>query len=223
MPLITLPVAETFHSLQGEGLYAGTPMHFLRLAGCCVGERQNASASPVPLLRTNRPAWLCHTYDGRPFWCDTDFHKYSETTVDEFINLTSERHICLTGGEPLIHTTQVGHLVRAAHEARKKLHVETSGTVRWSKPAGVWMTLSPKKGVLEEQVWQADELKLLVDEHFDEKNIPSFIKEHKLVYVQPVNEELKINRKNLELCYLLLGQHPEWRLSMQIHKVLGVR
>ncbi|KKK67234.1 hypothetical protein LCGC14_2956090, partial [marine sediment metagenome] len=106
-----LPVAEIFHSIQGEGQYAGTPMLFIRLAGCSVGKPQSAKTSDdwantkisgsslgraVPILRTSRTAWLCHTYDGRPFWCDTDFNKKLDATPEWLLSDCWEKHICLT-------------------------------------------------------------------------------------------------------------------------------
>lgn len=219
MPL-KLPIAEMFHSVQGEGLYSGTPMTFIRLAGCSVGR---AGLPEAPVLKTAKTAWQCQTFDGRCFWCDTDFHKYYEAAAEEILDHVTEGHVCVTGGEPLIHQQRIDALFDLCQLREKKMHLETSGTIAWRKPQEVWMTVSPKFGVLTEMIDQANEIKLLVDKDFPIEKVPGAVFKHPLVYVQPINEELKISAENLRLCYKLLGQQPQWRLSIQLHKVLGVR
>jgi organic radical activating enzyme len=94
-----LPIAETFHSIQGEGTYVGTPMHFIRLSGCPVGKRatdefmKSVGVSTVladhPMLPVfTRDQSACQTWDGRFFPCDTDFSCHTYKTVDELIGET---------------------------------------------------------------------------------------------------------------------------------------
>lgn len=222
------PVAENFHSVQGEGRWTGTPMHFIRLAGCSVGKpQQTLTQGPgdFPILKTGKPAWLCHTYDNRPFWCDTDFNKYKEMSIEDILSETYEEHICLTGGEPLIHDLLP---IINVFRSQGTIHVETSGTIHpewlnYRTLRNPWITVSPKKDVLASVVECAAELKLLVDGSFDIGKVPLFILKHPEVYVQPINEELKINRDNLQLCLDLLRENPTWKLSVQMHKLIGVR
>jgi 7-carboxy-7-deazaguanine synthase len=224
-----LPIAEHFHSPQGEGLFTGTPMHFIRVAGCTVGRhpsnedvKYEMNDTPFPFLKTGKPAWLCHTYDGRPFWCDTDFGLREKLTIDQLLDETWEQHICLTGGEPLAHD-----LHPFLQEALKRdifVHIETSGTImQLFEHDLTWITVSPKQDVLPDMIRTADEIKLLVDEHFSLLSIPIEVLNHRLVYVQPINNELTVDHKNVERCLKILRLKPNWRLSLQAHKLIGVR
>jgi organic radical activating enzyme len=214
-----LPIAEEFSSIQGEGFWTGTPMRFVRLAGCSVGLYQKARA---PNLLTGKQAWECHTHDGRAFWCDTDFNKRYIRTPEDLLHAITETHLCITGGEPLIHNLEP--LINAAVDRSIHVHIETSGTIElpsiWKR---IWYTVSPKLGVLESVVKRADEIKLLVDEHFNLLKIPWFIEQHELVYLQPINGEREINQENVKRCLRILETYPNWRLSLQIQKVIGVR
>lgn len=222
-----IPIAEVFHSLQGEGVWTGTPMFFVRTAGCTVG-KAHADDPEVdtlhhPVLKTLKPAWQCHTYDGRPFWCDTDFHKYHEYTIGELLEMTYEHHICLTGGEPLMHMKHVKDLWSQATKAGRHLHIETSGTIAWQAPPSIWITVSPKAGVLESMIDRANEIKVLVDDDFDADKLPWNVFGKKNVFLQPINNELTINDDNMQRVLELLKTFPQWRLSAQLHKYLKVR
>ncbi|KKM61498.1 hypothetical protein LCGC14_1531140 [marine sediment metagenome] len=248
--MLRLPVAEIFHSIQGEGQYAGTPMLFIRLAGCSVGKPQedplvqntdmevglaplSGSKEHFPLLSTKKKAWLCHAYDGRPFWCDTDFNKKLDATPEWLLSDCWEEHICLTGGEPLIHADKLNALLELADKQGKMIHIETSGTIQWPqrlpypqlsyRTCPIWLTIAPKVGYKVPMIERADEIKLLVDKDFKSSLIPLCIQKHKNVYLQPVNFELEIDRENLELCLGMFKLFPGWKLSVQLHKFLGVR
>lgn len=228
MEQVLLPVAERFHSYQGEGLYTGTPMHFVRLAGCTVGKlpvpTNDEEKHRFPILKTKKPAWRCHTYDGRPFWCDTDFNVREHLTIDEIIKETPEPHLCLTGGEPLAHLEKIRPLLEDTPSKRKfMIHIETSGTILLEHYTRLWVTVSPKLGVLDDMITRADEIKLLVDQDFDLERLPRNVRYHPLVYVQPINGELMLDHENLDHCYRILRMFPKWRLSVQLHKLLGLR
>ena len=238
---MTYPVSEMFDSIQGEGQWAGTRMFFIRLAGCTVGKPFKDTEEGLkyvnPLHIYNE---CCTTYDGRKFGCDTDFRvKERLTELEIFIRIPSEvRHVCITGGEPMMHN--LDPLVRLLAGNNLLVHIETSGTISHSKafPKGEiftffaddpdigippWICVSPKLGVLPEMIKRAHEIKLLIDENFKIDNLPEDIKKHNNVYVQPINSENELNRKNIDLCLGLQKIFPEWILSLQLHKVLGVR
>lgn len=224
-------VSEVFDSIQGEGTYTGTPMRFIRLAGCSVGRHPDHApadrAKPVvqqllPILET--PAWTCWTYDGRAFCCDTDFAAHEEIDIEDTIRLAWEDHVCLTGGEPMIHEQAVYNAYKVCYEENKQLHIETSGT----KPIppylhDAWVTISPKLGVREDSIARANEIKLLVDDHFRIELVPQSIMLHRNVFVQPINMITSVNRHNLLECQELLMCNPHWKLSVQLHKYIGVR
>jgi len=222
-----LPIAESFHSYQGEGDWTGTPMFFIRTAGCSVGQHPEhvkweiGQDKDFPILKTGYPAYRCHTYDGRGFWCDTDFHKGVFMSIDTLIESTWEKHICITGGEPLLHKEKLEVLVRAAYIQGIFVHIETSVTIDWS--CNAWITVSPKQGYLSTMIQRANELKLLIDPSFKLGDVPMEILQHENVFVQPVNAELEVDFDNLQLCYNILREMPRWRLSVQLHKFLRVR
>jgi len=227
MSQMNLIVSEEFHSLQGEGFWTGTPMHFIRLSGCNVGQHPEHATWEIgqdrnfPILKTGSVAAVCHTYDNRRFWCDTDFWKGTVTDADTLLDDTWEQHVCITGGEPLLHYEKLDQLASMCQDRGLMLHVETSGTI--NHPISGWVTVSPKLGFKEDMISWADEIKLLVDGGFKLSNVPGCIRDHKLVYVQPINNELSIDPENFKLCMEVLRVRPDWKLSIQQHKQLGLR
>lgn len=217
---MTFPVAERFKAPQGEGLFAGTMMAFVRLVGCSVGK-------------------------GICTHCDTEFSAIQQAlgggiyTVEDLLEWTDPyEHVCLTGGEPL--DRDLTTLVLQCQAAGKRVHVETSGTKRpaWLHdlyrtrgfdPGAFWLTVSPKPGYLEEMVREADEVKVILGGLGDGPGWPSvseavrWAAEGRLVYLQPRNDVLLINRKNLAEVVGLCEQHPTLRISSQLHKLWGCR
>lgn len=177
----------------------------------------------IPILKTNAPAWQCHTYDGREFWCDTDFHLKSWDNFAQLLDETWEKHICLTGGEPLMHLEKVKRFIEEANERDIQTHIETSGTIGFFPSDGTWLSVSPKLNVLDSMIECADEIKLLVDEHFDIATVPLAVRSHELVYIQPINLENDINWMNVTRCKDILRIMSNWHLSIQLHKILKVR
>ena len=224
--LKVFPISEIFTSPQGEGMYCGTAMTFVRLAGCSVGK-------PFPKERYEQglPIFteMCTLYDGRTFECDTDYRRKDKLTLPQIFAKVPAgvSHLCITGGEPFIHDLNL--FVTWAEDHDMQLHVETSGTIPMKKafpPEGkkgedVWVTVSPKFNVLDEMINRADEIKLLVDDKFDIKAIPQTVLKHNRVYLQPVNYTHEINADNLRLVMDLHKKFPNWRVSLQLHKVLS--
>jgi len=180
------------------------------------------SRPEFPILKTGREAWRCHTYDGRGFWCDTDFQKGTPMDMRTLVDATWEDHICITGGEPLLHHKDLSELIEMAAAKMKFVHIETSGTVDWT-PDPCWLTCSPKIGFLPRMVDQADEIKLLIDDGFDIAKVPTCIMQHPTVFIQPVNHELTLDQRNIEICRDILRREPHWRLSIQMHKAINWR
>ena len=196
-------VNEIFSSLQGEGFWTGTPMVFVRLAGCNL---------------------RC------PF-CDTD-HRHGEALradalVREVLTRADGcRRICLTGGEPLLQADVP--LLQAFHQAGFAVHLETNGTC--PVPAGVdWVTLSPKEDfvpggrvVLEE----AQEVKLVYDGSLPEERLERWAAfPATWHFLQPCDTgDPERNRILLQQTVDYVLAHPDrWRLSLQTHKLLGIR
>ena len=192
-----MKVNETFLSLQGEGYFTGTAAFFLRLSGCNL---------------------RC------PF-CDTQHQSYTEMSEDEIVAEASRhkpRHIVITGGEPALQLTE--SLVDKLHEAGFFIQVETNGTL--PLPEGIdWVTCSPKGDFPQ---FPVDELKVLfMGDVTDPEAIisPLLGKESGVkLYLQPLDTgDEKQNRAILRSCINYVLQHPWWSLSLQTHKIIGIK
>ena len=219
------PVSEVFTSPQGEGVYTGTMMTFVRLAGCTVGKRYpqehyQANGGLLPIYTDQ-----CTLYDGRTFPCDTDFRKKQMMTVSQICKQipTGVKNVCITGGEPAMH--KLDPLFQALQESGYWIHIETSGTIMLNPTSRVderlWVTVSPKDKFLDAMIQRANELKLLVDQDFDYEKLPKVIKQHPRKYIQPINSEHCVDPENVKRCVDLQRRYPQLRLSLQLHKVLS--
>jgi organic radical activating enzyme len=210
--MTTYDVAEKFHSVQGEGMYAGTPMAFIRFVGCSVGKK------------------ICQ-------YCDTDFDRPYEHlgggdfTTEELLDFVgSYEHVCLTGGEPL-DQPELHALIGALSAEGCTTHIETSGTIvpEWLADSGVFLTVCPKPGWKPEIIEMADEVKVIVPGLGNTlgwptiRNAKLWAQGGKVVYLQPRNAKLDIDYNHLRVCEELCKQNPELRLSVQLHKILRVR
>ena len=198
-------VNETFLSLQGEGYFTGTPAFFLRFSGCNL---------------------QC------PF-CDTQHQSFTEMTEEEIVREACRhkpRHIVITGGEPALQLTQ--SLVDKLHEAGFFIQVETNGTLPLPKRID-WVTVSPKGQTLSNSPLKGkdlkiDELKVL----FTGENEKSPFKGDleglsglgPRLYLQPLDTgDAERNRIILRETIDYIMQHPKWSLSLQTHKLLGIK
>lgn len=226
------PIAEMFESVQGEGHHVGTPFAFIRMAGCTVGKPDAARIGALGLPPYHE---VCTTFEGREFICDTNFrmhHALPIADILEWVSSLNIEHVCFTGGEPLMH--DIKPLVDAFRRLTYRVHIETSGTIApgWLLSKGyesVWVAVSPKKGYLANMIYRANEVKILVGEDFDQKKISAPILTKNDVFLQPIDDVLIYgkndgqNKLNVDKCLEILKTHPRWRLSIQMHKVIGVR
>lgn len=208
-------VKEMFYTLQGEGINAGRPAVFLRFSGCNLWSG----------LEKDRAAAICS-------FCDTDFvgtdgpgggkFKSAEALADAVDALwpkeasKAQPMVVCTGGEPLL---QLDHqAIKALHQKGFYIAVETNGTVR--APEGIdWLCVSPKASAALIQT-SGDELKLVYPqdtappERFRALNFAHFL-------LQPMDGPLIEENTEKTIAYCLA--HPQWRFSLQTHKVIGVR
>ena len=199
-PVISLPVMESFYTLQGEGTYQGHAAWFIRLGGCDVG---------------------CVWCDVKESW-DASLHP--DRTISDLVSQALSqpgRLAVVTGGEPLMH--DCGPLTRALKEAGFRTHVETSGSSPLSGDWD-WICLSPKKfkAPLPDVVALADELKVVVYNKSDFSWAARFAAEVSptcRLYLQPEWSRL-VEMTPLIVDYI--KENPQWILSAQVHKFIHV-
>ena len=216
----TYRVNNIFYSLQGEGRNTGRAAVFVRFAGCNL---------------------RC------PF-CDTEFDTYTEMTAEEIIAKAASLHpssstlpsfIVLTGGEPTLQVDEA--FVDLLHNAGYEVAMESNGT----RPAPQnldWLTVSPKARGERQEVRgerMPDELKIVFDEHTDpdeflthlsslHKSLSSLLSplsspHSPLLYLQPCDTgDAQRNEAIIQACVDYIKQHPQWRLSLQTHKLIGI-
>lgn len=209
-----LPVMEAFYTLQGEGMHQGKAAYFIRLGGCDVG---------------------CVWCDVKESW-NADKHPQKEisTIVSEALNavtLQKEKNdttfnnnnviAVVTGGEPLMHN--LDELTHALKKAGFRTHVETSGSSPLSGNWD-WICLSPKKfkAPIQEILSKANELKVVVFNKSDFKWAEEFEKQVNSrckLYLQPEWSKAPIVTP---LIINYIKEHPQWQLSLQVHKYLNI-
>ncbi len=211
---MTYTVKELFYTLQGEGHQSGRASVFCRFSGCNLWSG----------LEKDRHKTVC------PF-CDTDFvgtdgeggGKFaSASQLAEQIrktwpdNTEGVPYVVFTGGEPLLQLDS--ELIDALHKAGFEIAVETNGTIK--APSGIdWLCVSPKQlDKLEQR--SGDEVKLLFPR--DELSPEQFADlDFNYFYLQAVDEAGQADNQQAVVNYCL--QHPQWRVSLQAHKILGLK
>ncbi len=216
---MTYAVKEIFYTLQGEGANAGRPAVFLRFAGCNLWSGLDRDRDKGP--------------GGCAQWCDTDFVGTDGSgggkfqTPAELVAAVAAHwprstggrpakpFVVCTGGEPLLQLDEA--LLSEFNSAGWTVAVETNGTV--SPPAGkLWLTVSPKANA-PLRVLHGNELKLVFPqvgaepERFQDLDFQHF-------FLQPMDgpEVAKNTAQALQYCLA----HPQWRLSLQTHKILKI-
>ena len=191
-------VNEIFYSLQGEGYHSGEAAVFVRLSGCNL---------------------RC------PF-CDTAHEggeAMDEAEVVAEVAKYPARLVVVTGGEPSLQLTAT--LVEALHAAGRRVAVETNGTRLL--PSNVdWVTLSPKDAYVGRQavpvLTRADELKVV----FDGEHEPAAYETIEVVhrFLQPMDCGDPVRNARITAAAVdYIGRHPQWRLSLQIHKMINIK
>lgn len=196
----TLPLMEHFYSLQGEGAHAGEAAYFLRLGGC----------------------------DVECTWCDVkdswDAHQHPQVEIEkmlEWIIKSGAKNCVITGGEPCMYN--LDPLIKILTKKKIFVWIETSGTYPITGHPD-WICLSPKKfkNPLDKIFTQAHELKIVVyhpsDINWAEEQAKKVSPEC-LKYLQP---EWSKKDKIAPLIIDYIKHHPEWRLSLQIHKYISI-
>lgn len=206
----TYKVKEIYYTIQGEGHHTGRPAVFCRFAGCNLwsGREQDRSTA------------ICK-------FCDTDFWgtdgveggKYSAedlvSKIDSFFPSSEDKMVVFTGGEPALQLTEELLAICADHQIYTA--VETNGTL--PLPAGLdWICVSPKADT-DIILHKGHELKLVFPQL---ENTPSRYKDFDFehFYLQPLDDDQQA--ANIKKCVDYCLENPQWKLSLQTHKIIGV-
>ena len=209
----SLPVVECFHSLQGEGKHAGRSAYFIRLASCKVG---------------------CPWCDTKESW-NSELHPQRSLIDLSICTAKAQKEgasfVVITGGEPLHHN--LDPLCKAIRKSTLNLekksipiHLETSGVDMLSGNPD-WITLSPKRHSPPrlDTLLSCQELKIVIqkeeDLHFAEQ-MAGLIKNNGKINPQLFLQAGWDNEEGKALAIKYVKTNPDWRLSMQTHKWLGV-
>jgi|TARA_R100000935_G_scaffold56593_1_gene88523 7-carboxy-7-deazaguanine synthase (Cx14CxxC type) len=209
---VTYSVKEIFLTLQGEGGQAGRPAVFCRFAGCNLWSGREI----------DRAKAVCT-------FCDTDFVGMDGPGGGRFADAAAladavsaawtggpdNRLVVCTGGEPLLQLD--APLIAALHDRGFTIAVETNGTL--AAPAGVdWICVSPKAQATLAQT-SGQELKLVFPQAgVDPQTFASL--DFERFYLQPMDGPNRLANTEASIAYCLA--HPQWRLSVQTHKYLGI-
>jgi 7-carboxy-7-deazaguanine synthase len=207
-------VKEIFYTLQGEGAQTGRAAVFCRFAGCNLWSGREV----------DRASAVCQ-------FCDTDFADTNGPGGGKFASAEElaaviadkwprpgtggKRFVVCTGGEPLLQLDT--SLIDALHSAGFEIAVETNGTV--AAPAGLdWICVSPKAGAaLVQQT--GDELKVIYPQPGAEPELFARLA-FRNFFLQPMDGPHREANTQAALRYCL--GHPQWRMSLQTHKLLGI-
>lgn len=199
---------EHFYTLQGEGYHQGRAAYFVRLGGCDVG---------------------CVWCDVKDSW---DASKHPQFSISQIVAMveqgTKENNrqnkdviVVITGGEPLMH--QLDQLTAALKQKGFQTNIETSGSSPLSGQWD-WICFSPKKfkAPLPEVIQKANELKVVVFNRSDfdwAEKFAALVPETCKLYLQPEWDKAAIVTP---LIIDYIKQHPQWRISLQVHKYINV-
>jgi 7-carboxy-7-deazaguanine synthase (Cx14CxxC type) len=204
-------IKEIYFTQQGEGYHTGRDAVFLRFAGCNLWTG----------LEKDRESAICD-------WCDTDFvgtdgpngGKYSAVDVAKKIKSlwpieAKNPFIVCTGGEPLLQMDD--DFISAVHDGRFEIAIETNGTK--IPPKGIdWICVSPKANA-DFILKKGDELKIVYPQcGMNPRQHEGLDFDH--FFIQPMDGPNQT--ENIELAKTFVAKHPKWKLSLQMHKILGI-
>jgi 7-carboxy-7-deazaguanine synthase (Cx14CxxC type) len=214
-------VKELFPTLQGEGAHAGRAAVFCRFAGCNLwsGREEDRSTAICQFCDTDFVG--TDGLGGGKFETAESLSQAIESSWRSTLAGPQQRYVVFTGGEPLLQLDE--DLINALHQKGFSVAIETNGTIK--VPKGIdWICVSPKAGS-DLIVLQADELKLVIPQN-DHQELEKLMArfegmDYRNRFLQPMDGPAL--KSNTELAVSLCQKRPLWRLSLQSHKLIGIR
>jgi len=217
-------INELFQTIQGEGAFTGQPSIFIRLQGCPVGcswcdtkhtWEVNASDQVITKVMLSK---------------SQETKQWSLLNIDEILSLVKElgyqaKHIVITGGEPCME--DLTPLCLGFEAQGYSCQIETSGTFDIKTTETCWVTVSPKvnmKGgypILASAMQRANEIKhpIATEQHIDD--LKKLLNDHQIsktpIYLQPISQKKRATELAIKTCI-----ENNWRLSVQVHKYIGI-
>lgn len=197
---LNLPLMEAFYTVQGEGLHAGKAAYFIRLAGCDVG---------------------CVWCDVKDSWDASAYPSVSVTQMADEAQASGAKLAVITGGEPAMY--DLNALCNALRERGLAVHIETSAAheIRGSFD---WVTLSPKKfkAPLPTELSKANELKIIIFNKSDFEWAETYAHQVSPGCVLVMQPEWDKRDAMAPLLVEYVKANPQWRISLQTHKILQI-
>lgn len=209
---MTYSIKEIYYTIQGEGYYTGRPAVFCRFSGCNLWSGREVDRDKAQCV-----------------FCDTDFigidgqsgnkYKTAKLLVREILSYWPSKvypFVVLTGGEPMLQVDK--NLINELKNNNFEIAIETNGTIKVPREID-WICVSPKSGNNLAQL-SGDELKLvypqigLSPKDFEGLNFKYFS-------LQPLDDKEK--NINTDLTVKYCSNNPKWRVSLQTHKIIGIR
>ena len=217
-------INELFQTIQGEGAFTGQPSIFIRLQGCPVGCAWCDTKHTWEINQSDQiiASEMLHKTAESSLW--------SELSVVDIIALVAKqgyqaKHIVVTGGEPCMQ--DLTPLCSAFEQLGYSTQIETSGTFEINTTDNCWVTVSPKvnmKGgykILSSAMKRANEIKhpIATEQHIDD--LKKLLHDHQItktpVYLQPISQKARATELAINTCIA-----NNWRLSIQVHKYIGI-
>jgi 7-carboxy-7-deazaguanine synthase len=202
-------VSEVFYSIQGEGRWAGTPAMFIRFYGC------------------NLDCWFCDTRAGRMRMEAVSTENILKTL--RTLNSACDR-VILTGGEPMLQLSKDATILEELKDSGYTIHIETNGTFLVNSAIIDWITVSPKS--LSDSWIQrsGEELKLIytdqppeiIRSYYEATINDGILDGFDEYYLQP-EWDGGMGRNNIKSMVDFIKVNPPWKLSLQTHKMVGIR
>lgn len=201
-----LKINEIFSTIQGEGSNTGTSATFIRFSKC------NLSCK----------------------WCDTEFEKFKYMTVSDIFTAVTKlpsKLIVISGGEPTLQYKGLVELSKLLRNSNYEVAIETNGTIPIDISEFDHVTISPKEKVAMANTNQEKNRMLKQFECHDFKIVYEgqdiidlnyymrIVKALKGYYIQPLSN----SKSSMKKCFEIVRENPQWKLSLQTHKIIGVK
>ncbi|MGB1199722.1 MAG: 7-carboxy-7-deazaguanine synthase QueE [Thalassotalea sp.] len=217
-------INELFQTIQGEGAFTGQPSIFIRLQGCPVG----CSWCDTKHTWEIKPELIIESQDLLNKTQESE--QWSALSANEMVQIFTQqgysaKHIVITGGEPCM--VDLTPLCEAFEALDYSCQIETSGTFEIKTTPACWVTVSPKvnmKGgydILNSAMLRANEIKhpVATEQHVDD--LKALLSTHNItstpVYLQPISQKQRATELAIQTCI-----DNNWRLSIQVHKYIGI-